>query len=238
MNARTKRTLSAAAVIIMAACMFFAAAAPSFAAKKKVYKIPYKLSYNNSNGSKYTQTFNIKSGRLSSVRYGGDYPSTVKLTYKSSSEIIMRFTDIDLDNTLTVKKNKVVERTGGNGVCKYYYYSNGKLKRAVIDNSTEEHGTNILQMNFYRDGKGEVKRKNEYLYDKPADDTLEPTEFNMTYTYKNTYKSGRLKTQKISYTVDDKKTTNTRTVSYKKLKMTKTQYKKYMNMWDLFNEVF
>lgn len=236
MNATAKRIMAAVTVAFLSVCMVFATAAPSSAATKKTYKIPYKIAHKNPGGS-FTQTFNIKSCRLTSVKYGGEYPSTAKLAYKSSSKIILTFSDNTFKQTLTVSKNKVVKRTVNNGLCKYTYDKNGKLKKAVIDNSTEEHGENILTMTFTRNKKGDVTKKVEHLVDRPADETLEPTDITTNYKYTNKYKDGRLKTQKITYSFDGNESTSSKTITYKKLKMTKTQYKRYMNMWDLFNEV-
>lgn len=236
MNTTSKHILTTVTLSLLAVFMVLAlATTTSFAAKKKVYKIPYKVTCKNAGGG-YVQTFNIKNGKLTSVKYTGSSSGTVKLTYKSSSKILLKFTDIDLENTLTVKKNKVVKRTGNNNVCTYKYNKKGKLIKAVIDNSSDR-GVNIFTMTFTRSKKGDITKKVEHLVDKPVDETIEPTDMSVKYTYKNTYKRKLLNKQTISYTFEGETNTSTKTFKYKKLKLTKTQYNKYMNMWDLFNEV-
>ena len=235
MTRKTARSIVAvmlAVIVMMAVCTVV-----SGAASKKAYKLPGKIKYQD-----YTDKVTYKGNKIT---FKSADSGTEKYTCKSNTKYKVKITSpygSSGSATIKAKKNKVVVVKGKNSMGdKYttkYYYSKGKLKKSV-ENYT------FADDEMYKKTKSVTKiTVDKHGYIKKSFSTITLTKKNgKTETsktkriYKNSYKGKNLtKSSYVLYGLEggkwDELYSDAKTISYKKMKLTKKQYKKYKAIVD------
>ena len=230
MKSRCRRVKLIAALTAAAVLMVSVYAVPASAATKKVYRVPYKIT-EKSDGYQNIMTATVKKGKITAVTHVSDsYTSKVKLTYKSSRKVLLCPVGSDLKITLRMKKNKAVKATASGLTVVFKYGKKGRMYKMVADEDYNDYSYHSVAT-YTLNKKGDFTKRVFKGVETPKNGG-EPDVYTSSFKFKNKYKGGLLKTQKGTET--DSGSTMTRSFRYKKVKLTKAQYTRYMSIWDVF----
>lgn len=233
----SKATRVIAVIVIAVLTMMALCTAASYAASKKVYKIPVKIK-----GQDSTHKITYKGKTVKRTITGNGFE---KFVFKGSNKYSFKGkSPYEGSSTYTMKRKsgRLVllkgRNSAGDRITVKYYYKKGKLKKSITnqifaDDESYKKGKTVSTVKTDKYGnlkkvitKGKLTKQNGKL-----------EQYTNKTVFSNKYKGGSLYRSSMSYYTKtgkhwSKTFADARTFSYKKVKLSKKQYNKYRPIID------